>query len=93
MSSLSADRESAPVAQTSIRADVHEPFDIHGYCFSQIPLHHPISLNDVPDPHRFVFGQVFYLGVKIDGRFLANLGCAALADTINIGQTNLNPFV
>ncbi len=81
------------MTQASIRTDLHEPLDIHGNRLAQIPFHHSISLNDVPDSHRLIFGQILYFGVNTDGSFLANLGSPALANAINIGQAYLNSLV
>jgi hypothetical protein len=89
---LSADREPAPMAHSAIRADLHESLDVHGNCLAQISFHHPVSLDDVSNAHRLVLGQVFHLGIEINPCLCANLGGAAFADPVNIGQTYLNPF-
>jgi hypothetical protein len=93
MSSLPSGREAAPVAQSSIRADVHEPLDIHGNRLAEISFNHPVSLDNVPDTNGFIFGQVLHLGINIDGGLLTNLGCPAFADAEYVCQTNLNPFI
>ncbi len=93
MRPLPSNRKPAPVAQAAIRTDFHKPLDIQGNCLAQIPFHHAISLDNIPDAHRFVFSQVFHLGIDVNGCFLAYLGRPALANAINIGQTNLDPFV
>jgi len=81
------------MAQTSIGPDFHESFNIHGNRFPQISFNHPISLDYVPDANRFILGKVFYLGCKINSGFLANLCRPALPYSVDIGQTDWNPFV
>jgi hypothetical protein len=93
MGSLPSNRQSPPVTQPPIRTDFHEPFDVHGDRFAQVPFHHSISLDDIPDAHRLIFGQILYLCIDIDGGLLANLGSPALADSKDIGQAYLNPLI
>ncbi len=80
------------MTKTTVRANFHQPLDIHGNCLAQISFNHPIPLDDVSDAHRFLFGQVLYLRVEIDAGLLTNLGRAALADAIYVGETDLNSF-
>jgi hypothetical protein len=93
MCSLPSNRESAPMTQASIGADFHQSLDIHGNRLAQISFHHPVPLDDASDSHRFFLCQVLHFSTEIDGGFLTDFGCTALADTENIGQANLNPFV
>jgi len=93
MRPLPSDRKSAPVTQAAIRTDFHKSFDVQGNGFAQIPFHHAIPLDYVPDAHRFVFRQVFHLGIDINSCFLADLSGSAFANTVNVGQTYLDPFV
>ena len=81
------------MAQTSIRTDLHEAFYIHGHGLAKIPFNHTVSLDDVPDTHGFVFGQVLHFGTDVYGGFLANFGCPAFANAKNVSQANLNPFI
>ena len=81
------------MTQASIGADFHQSLDVHGNRLAQISFHHSFSLNDVPDSHRFFLCQVLHFGTELDAGFLTDFGCAALADTENIGQANLNPFI
>ena len=93
MRSLASDWESSPVAQAPVRTDFHKSLNIKGNGFTQIPFNHAISLNDTPDTHGFVFSQVFNLGMDVYDCFLADLGRSAFSNTVNVGQTNLDPFV
>ena len=78
------------MAQPTIGADFHEPLDIHRDRFAQISFDHSISLDDVSNAHRFVFGQVFHLGVEIDAGLFTDLGRPAFADPVDVSQTDLN---
>jgi hypothetical protein len=92
MGPLPANRETAPMAQSPVRADLHEPLDVHGYRFPEIPFNHSVPLDDIPDSHGLILGQVLHLGINVDAGLLANLGGPALADPIDIGQADLNPL-
>jgi hypothetical protein len=78
--------------QAAVASDLHESLYIHGNRLAQIPFNHPIPLYDIAHPHNLVFGEIFYLGVDIYESFLADLGRPALSNSIDIGQTDLNPL-
>jgi hypothetical protein len=74
--------QSAPMTKAPVRTDFHESLDVQGNGFAQVPFDHAIPLDNVPDAHRFIFGQVFYLCVDVDGRFRKDLGCPAFAKAV-----------
>jgi len=80
------------MTQPSIRSDFHKSFDIQGHGLAQIAFHHSISLYYIPDAHRFIFSQIFHLGIEIDSSLPTNLGRPALANAIDVGQTDQNLF-
>jgi hypothetical protein len=90
MGTLTSNRKPSPVPQSPIRPDLHEPFNIHGNRFPQVPFDHSIPLDDIPNAHGFVFGQIFYLSRSIKLGFLTNLESPAMPDPIDIGQTDPN---
>jgi len=79
--------------QPAVASDFHQPFNIHGNRFTEIPFDHSISLYDIAHTHNLVFREIFYLGVDIDKSLLADLGCPALSNSIDIGQSDLDPLV
>ena len=78
------------MAQSPVRADFHKSLDIYGNRFAQISFDHPISLDDAPDAHCLLFGQILYLRIEVDAGLLTNFRRPALADSINVSQTDLN---
>jgi hypothetical protein len=88
MGTLPSNRKPSPVSQSPIRAYLHEPFNIHGNSFAQVPFDHSIPLDNIPDAHRFVFGHIFYLSRSINLGFFTNLESPAMPDPIDIGQTD-----
>src|SRR5688572_3310524 len=93
VSSLTPNRKSPAVAQAAVAADLHETFDVHGDGLAQIAFHHSVPLNDIAHAHYFVFGHILDLRTEIHPGFLADLGGSGSADSIDIGQTDLNPFI
>jgi hypothetical protein len=93
MRSLPVHGEPAPVAQASIRSNLHEPLDIQGHRFAQVPFDHPVPLDDISDAYHFIFRQVLHFRIEIKARFLTDLGSSALPNSINVGQTDLNSLI
>jgi hypothetical protein len=79
--------------QAAIATDFHQPLYIQGNRFAEIPFNHAIPLYDIAHPHNLVFSEILNLCVDIDKGFLADFGCPALSDSINIGQPNLNSLI
>jgi hypothetical protein len=54
------------VAETSVAAEIHEAFDIHGNLGTEFTLHLEVSVNDLSDIVYLFFGQVTGLGCGFD---------------------------
>jgi hypothetical protein len=93
MRTLPAHRKAASVAQSSIRPDLHKPFDIHRNRLAQVALNHPVPLDYIPDAHDLVFGQVLNFCINVNTGFLAYIRSPTLADSKNVSQTDLNPLI
>jgi len=63
----------APVAQTSIAANLHEALDVHVYFAPQIPFNTAVPLNVVPQGDQFIRVQVLDAFVFVNPRRLQNL--------------------
>jgi hypothetical protein len=93
MRSLASDRESTPVAQAAITANLHEALDVHGNSLAQIAFHHAISLDYVSDPDDLVFREILHFGGDFYVCLQANLRRPAPADAVYICESDLHPLV
>src|SRR5215467_7134578 len=46
---LAANRQAAPMPQTPVAAEIHQPFDVHCRLASQIALNHIVAVNHFAD--------------------------------------------
>ena len=86
-------RQSSPVAETSITADIHEPFDVLAHLSTEIPLHTVVRINELTYPHHFRFGEIFDSGTGINLCLTKDHTTTARSNAIDISQSNINPLV
>jgi hypothetical protein len=90
---LTAHREAFPVTQPAVRADVHEPLDVH-LCFTaQSTLNLQVAGNNGADLGHFVVIQLTDLLRVFDACLIENPMRRAAADAENIGQPNFCTFI
>ena len=58
MRPLSAHRQTAPVSQAPIAAEVHQPLDVHRHFASQISLDHVLAVDHLADLQDLLVGQL-----------------------------------
>ncbi len=85
----------APTAMTkpAIAADVHQPLDVHLDAFAKVALDLTLGIKQSSDLVKVVLADVLDLRVDIDARFAENVGRARFAYTVDIGHSDLSPFV
>jgi hypothetical protein len=91
--SLTAHRKATSVAQTTIRSDVNQAFDIHRNLTSQVSLNVIIAFDRLPKFGDIFVGQGMYPSIRIDAGFLQYLRGRSGTNTKNITQANFDPFV
>lgn len=52
------------MAQTSITADIHQPFDVHGDAAPKVTLYLVFLIDESADPADFIIGEVFDSGIR-----------------------------
>jgi len=81
------------MSRPAIRTNFHEPFDIHGNFFPQVPLNSSLFFDDLPDATHFIFRKIPDLGVQVYSCQLTNLASSWPTDAVNIREADLYPFV
>src|SRR5215218_602129 len=89
---LTADRQTAAVAQAAVGTDLHQAFDVLGALAPEIALDLAV-LDRFPQFDDLVLGQVLALRGCIDLGLLEDLQRRRVADPEDVGETDLDPFV
>lgn len=63
--SLSVHRQTSPVTQPLVAAQIHQSLDIHGYFSAKIAFNLVILVDDFPDTGYFRLSEIFSPGVAI----------------------------
>src|SRR3989304_8691474 len=90
---LPARRQTAPVAQAAITADVNQPFDVHLDFAAQVALHHVVLADVVAQGGDLRLGQVFHPGVGINPRRGYRLPGTGIAHPVDVGQPDDYPSI
>jgi len=90
---LPTDGQSAPVPQSPIAPDIHQPFYVTGDLTAQIAFDPVIVLNYSRYPTDVVLGQIADPGIGVDLGSLKNSVCCRAAYTVDICQSDLDPLV
>src|SRR5512137_1018489 len=90
---LSPHRESPPVTQPPVAADVHESLDVHGHLALQIALDPVAALDDPPQLVDLVLGEVLDADVLADLGLGQNLPRQGSADPVDVRQGDLQPLL
>src|SRR6185437_2278901 len=93
MSALAAHRKSAPMAQSAIRTDVHQTFDVHLNALPQVALDLSLSLEDRANTAQLVFAQVTHASIQTHLCFIENRGRPRSANAVNICKTDLSALI
>jgi hypothetical protein len=81
------------MTEPAVATDVHQSLDIHLHTLSEVTLDVSLRVDDRSDLVELVFAEIADFRIERDvGRF-ENLRRSGSADTIDIGQANLNSFV
>ena len=78
--------------ETSIAAEVHKPFDIHGNFSSKFPFYLEFVIDYLADAVDLSFGEIVCVGIGINLEFVKDPIGSRSSDTVNIGQTDFYPF-
>jgi hypothetical protein len=78
--------------EASVTAEVHKPFDIHGNFGTKLPFYLEFVIDYLTNAVDFSLGKIVCIGIRIDLEFVKDPIGSSSSDTVNIGQTDFNPF-
>jgi hypothetical protein len=78
--------------EPAVTAEIHKPFDIHGNFGSKLPFHLEFTIDYLTNAVNLSLGKIVCIGIRIHLQFTEDTIGSSPSDTINIGQTNFNPF-
>jgi hypothetical protein len=88
MGALSAHGESAPVTHTLIGTDLDLALDVLGNIATQVTLDLEVLLEESPDSHYLVVGEVSHFGPSINLEVVAYQMGSRLPDPVDIGESD-----
>ena len=89
---LAAQRQSTPVPDAAIGAEIHETLDVHGDGTAQVALD-GLSGNGITHLFDLGLAEILDLRVRLDAARRADLARRAPADTVDCRQGNLGMLV
>src|SRR5262249_45270568 len=89
---LAADRQTLPVAQAAIAAEVHEPLDVHGDLTAEIALDLVVGLDDLADGAGLLLGEVLGPGGQGDARLGHDVLGGLVADPVDVLEGDHHPL-
>jgi hypothetical protein len=93
MRPLAAHGQAPAMTQPAISAHLDKALDVHGDFFAEISFDGPFILEDLADFVDLILGQVRDLLVGIDPGAVAQRLGASASDSLNVGKTDLGPFL
>jgi hypothetical protein len=86
-------RQSAPVSQAAVAADLHKSLDVRADFSAEIALHTIVPRDDLPQADNFVLSQVPDARIRINARLNQYVIARRTSDAIDVGQTDLNALL
>jgi hypothetical protein len=93
MSSLASYRQTAPMTNTAIGTEVHQPLNRLLHVASEIAFDLVILIDNLTNPYLFVGGQVVALPIQRYIGLLEDPMSHRTADTVNVGKRDFHALV
>src|SRR5690606_17876156 len=93
LGALTADRQTAAVAQALVGADLDLAADVGGDLAAQVTLHLVVAFDVVAKGDELVVGEVLDADVLVDLRRLEDLDGAGTADAVDVGEGDHHALV
>src|ERR1700753_2305517 len=90
---LTANRQTAAMAQATIAAEIHQALDVHRGVAAQIAFDEIIAVDDFANLDDFGFGQVMDATVRRDADLLDDLARLGGTDSMDIAKADLDPLL
>jgi len=93
MRTLPPDRQTPPMPQSSVTADVHQPLDVHLDLLSQIAFDIALLIDNGSYPVDLFLGQLANATVRADMSLAQNLVSTRSPDPVYVRKAYLNPLI
>src|SRR6056297_4080099 len=93
LGTLSSNRQTNTVTNSTVGTDVHQAFDVHLHGGSELTFHLVTFIHDLTDLAHLVVIPVLDLDIPVNTSFIEDLLGGTSSDSENVGQPNLTPFV
>jgi hypothetical protein len=79
--------------QTSVRADVHQAFDVHLHALAEVALNLALRVKDGANATKLIFAQIFNARINLDLRLFQDRSRTRASDTVNVCEANLRALI
>jgi hypothetical protein len=93
MRALPTNGEATTMAQASVRADVHQAFDVHLYALAQVAFDFALRVKNRANATEFVLAQISDACINADLRLRQDRGRTRAPDTVNVCETDLRALI
>src|SRR5699024_733243 len=88
LGALSTDWQATTVAQTLVGANFNFATNVCCDFAAKVTLNLEVAFDKVAQLHHFVIGKIFDASTRINAGCFQNLDSAAVANTINVGESD-----
>jgi hypothetical protein len=81
------------MSQATVGTNVHKSFDVHCQFAAQIAFNSILLLDGLTQPRNLVLSQILYARIRVNSCRLYNFFRRGQPNTIDIGQSDFDPFV
>lgn len=93
MRALTTNRQCATMSEPAIAANVHQSLDVHLDALAEVAFNLALRFEDRSDATQLVLVQVLNPSINVHRGLVQNRTCARTADTVDVCQPNLGPFI
>src|ERR1700759_2890338 len=93
MSSLAPHGQPLAVTQPAVRAQVHQPLDIHRNLPPKVALDRVFTIDQLADAHNPVVGHLLHASVGRNTDSAADLNSLGPSDAVDVDQADRDPLL
>src|SRR5262249_45290587 len=90
---LSTNRQAAPVTQSAVAAEIHQPLDVHRNLAPQVAFAHVVAVAHLAGLQHFLIRELRHPARLIDVHLLHDLLSLRRADAMDVLQGDLHPLI
>ena len=93
LGALTTNGQALTMTNTAIAADLDEALDVHGSLAPEVALYLYVVVDVLSELAHVILGQIAYANVGVNAGSCENVRSGLAADTVNVGQADLNSLV